>query len=203
MCCAKDTQTRSHVLHTRSIRKRDPPAADGSQDIHAALKEMSEVQRSLVSAALDAMQNKINAADQKAKAAAEETETLRNATNIDRALLQSQIETFINQIGAEKTKQFGLTTKSCSDALNSDSPERLRHVVDRMLMCCNTHMMQQHSQPRVAAPMVVAPDVEDVAVPKAVVPEERANLKRKADSEPGQDSEPDAAARLRAALNSF
>ena len=46
-------------------------------------------------------------------------------------------------------------------------------IVDRMPMCCNTHMMQQHSQPRVAAPMVVAPDVEDVAVLKAVVPEER------------------------------
>ena len=181
----------------------DAKPADAGPDIHSALKDMSEAQRSLVSAALDAMQVKVDEAARKAKEAESETETLRNAASIDKALLQSQIETFIGQIGAEKTKQFGLTTQSCSDALNSDSPDRLRHVVDRMLMCCNTHMMQQHSQAAPAPMSVAADSAADVAVPKVAAEAPRASMKRKAEAEPDEPAVLDAAGRLRAALSSF
>lgn len=175
-----------------------PPSAP-STDINDILKTMTESQRGLVSAALDTMNEKLAAAEKKAADASEEAEVMRNAQNIDKALLQSQIETFISQIGQDTTRQFGLTSKSCADALNSNNPDALRRQIDRMLMCCNTHMMQAKSGAAIMpnTSMNTIPESnEDVAVPV-----QSTATKRKAEHIEPTDT--DAATQLRAALSNF
>ena len=198
--------TTSSLIAAMSANAKDaaaaPPPADATKpDINEILKTMTESQRGLVSAALDTMNEQLDAAKKKAAEATEEAEVMRNAQNIDKALLQSQIETFISQIGQDTTRQFGLTPKSCADALNSDNPDALRRQIDRMLMCCNTHMMQAKAGAATAPVSSVAMDIipesaaEDVAVPT------RSSSKRKAVHIEPADT--DAASQLRAALSNF
>lgn len=194
------------TMASTSNAEMKQPAAAAPDDINAALKGMTEAQRGLVSAALESMQKTIDSATQRATQMQEENDTLKSAQQVDKALLQSQIETFISQIGTEKTAQFGITADGCAEAFSSENPSRLRHQIDRMLMCCNTAMMQAKIQQQAGASAAVnvpaATATADVA--------QAAPLKRKAAPEPAASSaasfeptEPNAATTLRNALAMF
>ena len=204
MSIAHTTQLQSTMSDTAATTPA-APAAEASPDkgIHATLASMSEEQRSLVSAALESMQKRLDASEELKSNMQQENETLKQAQAIDKALLQSQIQTFISQIGADRCKQFGLSSETCSQALQSENTNTLRRQIDRMLMCANTHMMSQMTGVAAVAapaePVASTPPVNDTAVeiPVAV----QSGSKRKACSvEPTAD---DAASVLRNALAQF
>ena len=187
------------TMSADNTSKSAPATAAADNDIHTALEAMTEKQRSLVSAALDSMQKRITAAEKSAKEATEENEVMKNAAAIDKQLLRSQIESFMTFIGEDNSRKFGITTKSLNDQLlNSDSPDHMRRCVDRMLMCCNSHLMAKHSTPAPPAASMMSVD-DDVAVPVAA--STSVGGKRKAEADEPVDT--DAASVLRNALKKF
>jgi hypothetical protein len=180
------------------------PAAGSDEQITSTLKEMTESQRNLVSAALDAMQKRLDAAEARASDMSTENETLKNAQQVDKALLESQIKSFITQVGEKHSAQFGLTEESCKTALASDSPGTIRHNVERMLLCCNTAMIAMHQ--RKAAP-TMSVDREALSEPAAdadtAVPVSTGASSQKRKAEHFEPTEEDAATRLRNIMSTF
>ena len=183
--------------------KAAPPAssvAGSDESIAATLKEMTESQRQLVSAALDAMQKRLDAAEESANLMKTENETLKSAQQVDKALLESQIKSFITQVGKERSAQFGLSEETCKNALASDSPGTIRHNVERMLLCCNTAMMamraNQVAQENAASNVTAATqESTDAAAP--------VNENKKRPAEHFEPTEEDAGSRLRKIMQSF
>lgn len=178
-----------------------PPAAnDAANQLTATLESMTEAQRQLVSAALEAQNKRIEELNTAKTNLTEENETIKKDRAVDAAMLDSQLKQFITNMGDNATK-FGLEQASCAQQLQSSNPENVRRTVDRLLMCCNTTMATRGVP---AAAVNTAPLSESMVLSSA--PAESAvaqtsSLKRKAeDFEP---TDTDAASVLRKALANF
>lgn len=161
------------------------------------LNSMTEDQRNLVCAALDAQSKQINTLKEKTAALSNEKKAMQQDAECDAAMLETQLKQFIANMG-DTAKNFGINEESCAKQLQSENPLQVRRAVDRMLMCCNTAMMANAAKPAMASPAAAFVATNE---PAMQVDEPSAGSKRKAETfEPTDD---DAASVLRRALQNF
>lgn len=176
----------------------DTAHSEPANQLTATLESMTEAQRNLVSAALEAQNKKIQTLNAHSKSLKEENETMKKDRAVDAAMLDSQLQQFITNMGENATK-FGLEQATCAQQLQSANPENVRRTVDRLLMCCNTTMALAAGAPMQGQ---AAPKHVEMATAEPVIETSQApSLKRKAATfEPTDD---DAASVLRKALQNF
>lgn len=170
----------------------------------AALAAMTPESRKLVSAALDAMNTKLDTAKKENDKLAQENKQLQAHENVDQALLNAQIKQFISHIGNDQADKFGIAADTCSEQLNHANPTIVKRAVDRLLMCANTTMMQSalsKQQPVVQLPPSVASETALPAPDTVAAPVVQSN-KRTAD-QAFEPEEQDAASKLRDALRNY
>lgn len=109
-----------------------------------ALASMTEETRALISAAFNDMSDKLDTTRKQNDTLTSQYAAIEKASAVDKSLLSAQIDTFLSQLDPETKARFNLDNTTCrSGVVDSDDPMTIRRNVDRMLMCCNSVMMQR------------------------------------------------------------
>jgi len=109
-----------------------------------ALASMTDETRALISAAFNDMSEKLDTTRKENDTLTSQYAAIEKASAVDKSLLSAQIDTFLSQLDPETKARFNLDNTTCrSGVVDSDDPMTIRRNVDRMLMCCNSVMMQR------------------------------------------------------------
>ena len=176
-------------------------AAPEAPTMDSVLGALPEDHRKLISAAFNNMDTKLQATSAENKKLMDQYSAIEKASEVDKKLLSSQIETFLSMLDDDTKKQFNLSADSCKKGLVDETDvSAMRRNVDRMLMCCNAQFMARTASGQVSNPLKrTASSAQETVAETRAVPTPAATSEPVFD--PATTSSP--ADALRAALSRF
>ena len=133
----------SHAGHPSKMAVNDSSAAPTATNMAQVLAAMTDADRTLISAAFNDMNQKLDATKTQNEALTSQYAEIEKAAVVDKRLLQSQLDVFLGQLDDPTKQRFNLTPAACtSGVVEASDVNTMRRNVDRLLMCCNSVMMQ-------------------------------------------------------------
>lgn len=177
-----------------------PPA-----DMSDVLKQLTPENRKLISAAFASMDAELATVHKTNASLKNAAASVLRSEDLDKRLLTSQLETLLSQFDEQTKERHNISMQTCKDGIvDENNASAMRRNFDRVLLCCNSALMQQKADGTTGSKRKRDPgDTDGTGEANAAPPtfEPFASPSPVADTTPDPQSTP--ASALRAALAAF